>query len=108
MPKGLDVMRMREAVRATRVEWQRHALERMAERGIRRANALRVLLSGHMIEDYSADQPLVSPLFLGWSGPPPLHVVVAFDLETERAFVITAYEPALHYFEPGFRVGRRP
>lgn len=51
MPNGLDVMRMQEAVRAARVEWQRHALERMAERGIRRADALEALHSGDKIEE---------------------------------------------------------
>ena len=108
MPDGFDEDRMRLAVGARRVEWQRHALERMVERGIRRSDILGVLLSGDRIEDYSSDQPFASALFLGWIGPRPLHVVVAFDPETERTFVITAYEPDLQHFEPGFRVRRTP
>ncbi len=102
-----DVDRMRSAIRASRLEWQRHTLERMMERDIRRADALDVLLSGEVIEDYPDDQPFPSALFLGWPQARPIHVVAAFDAANERAFVITAYEPDLEHFEPDFRTRRR-
>ena len=104
----MDVGRMRSALRAARVEWHRHALERMVERGIRRSDALEVLFSGEVIEDYPDDQPFPSALFLGWMGTRPLHVIAALDLDGERVFIITAYEPDLKHFEPGFRVRRKP
>jgi hypothetical protein len=107
MASSLDVDRMRSAVRASRLEWQRHALERMMERDIRRSDALAVLLSGEPIEDYPDDQPFPSALFLGWIKTRPIHVVAAFDAANERAFVITVYEPDLEHFEPDFRTRRR-
>jgi hypothetical protein len=104
---SLDVDRMRSAIRASRLEWHRHALERMMERDIRRTDALDVLLSGHLIEDYPEDQPFPSALFSGWTQTRPIHAVAAFDAANERAFVITVYEPDLEHFEPDFRTRRR-
>jgi hypothetical protein len=86
-----------------RIEWQRHALERMVERGIRRSEVLSVLLSGELIEDYPEDWPFPSGLFLGWVECRPLHVVAAFYTEGERAFIVTVYEPDLDHFEADFK-----
>jgi hypothetical protein len=106
MGKGLDVNRMRTALRDLRVEWQRHALERMAERNIRRSNALEVLLSGELIEEYPDDRPFPSALFLGWIGTRPIHVAAAFDAASGLVLVITVYEPDLNHFEPDFKTRR--
>ena len=43
---NFDINNMRSAVRHGRLEWQRHSLERMAQRGLRRDDALDVLLHG--------------------------------------------------------------
>jgi len=45
------------------------------------------------IEDYPADKPFPSALFFKPVGGRPLHVVLAFDSNGEKAYVITAYEP---------------
>lgn len=103
-----DPDEIREAVRHGRVEWQRHALERMVQRQIARAEALSVLLNGERIEDYPEDQPLPSALFLGWHGERPLHVVAAFDADRETVAVVTVYEPSLEHFEADFRTRRSP
>ena len=108
MAKGFDVRRTRVALRESRVEWQRHALERMAQRGIRRSDALEVLLSGELIEAYPEERPLPSALFSGWAKTRPIHVVVALDAGRDRAFIITVYEPDLEHFEPDFKTRRRP
>ena len=108
MPDNLDLVQLRRAIRSSRAEWQRHALERMVERDIRRSDVLEAILSGEEIEDYPIDRPFPSALFLGWIGSRPLHVVVAYDSKNERAYVITAYEPDLLHFEPGFRKRRTP
>jgi hypothetical protein len=107
MAMALNWDRMRTAVRSSRVEWQRHALERMMARDIRRSDALEVLLSGEPIEEYPDDQPFPSALFLGRAKTRPIHVVAAFDAESDHAFVITVYEPDLEHFEPDFRTRRR-
>jgi hypothetical protein len=77
----------------------------MMERGIRRAEVPEAILSGDEIEDYPTDRPFSSGLFLGWIGLRPLHVVVAYDPEGRRAYVITAYEPDLHISNRAFEEG---
>ena len=76
MANTFDVEGMRGAVREGRISWQRHALERMMKRDIRRSDVLGVLQSGELIEDYPTDRPFPSALFLGRIGPRPLHVIV--------------------------------
>jgi len=66
-----------------------------------------VLMLGEEIEDYPADKPYPSALFLGWIEDRPLHVVVALDEETQWAYIITAYEPSLEYFEADFKTRRK-
>lgn len=82
-------------------------LKRMAERDIRRFDALEVLISGDLIEDYADDEPFPSALFLGWIKTRPIHVVAAFDAESDQVFVITVYEPDLEHFEPDFTTRRK-
>ncbi|MBI4680032.1 MAG: DUF4258 domain-containing protein [Nitrospirae bacterium] len=98
---------LKEAVENDRIEWQRHALERMMEREISREAVKQVLLSGEIIEDYPDDKPYPSALFLGWVEEQPLHVVTAFDSETDYCFVITAYKPDLEHFESDYKTRRQ-
>ena len=88
------------------IEWQRHALERMMERGISRKIVKKILLSGEIIENYPDDKPYPSALFLGWFEEEPFHVVTAFDSLSEYCFVITAYRPDLEHFEPDYKTRR--
>jgi hypothetical protein len=108
MGESLDISQLRSAVKASRIQWQRYALERMAERGISTADVKAVLAEGQRIEDYPDAYPLPSALFLGWHGQRPLHLVAAFDAAAGTAYVITAYEPNLEHFEADFRTRRRP
>jgi hypothetical protein len=89
------------------IEWQRHVLERMLERGISRDLVREILLSGEIIEDYPDDKPYPSALFLGWIKGEPFHVVAAHDSETGYCFIITAYRPDLEHFEPDFKTRRQ-
>ena len=107
MANTFDVEGMRAAVREGRISWQRHALERMMKRDIRRSDVLGVLQSGELIEDYPTDRPFPSALFLGRIGPRPLHVIVALDPVLAQVFVITAYEPDPEHFGADSRT-RRP
>lgn len=107
MAFGFDIEAMRFAVRRRRIEWQRHALERMAERGILREEAKDVLLQGERIEDYPEDYPIPSALFLGGSVQRPLHVVAAFNPERGMVYIITAYEPRLDHFEADLKTRRK-
>ena len=79
MPSNFDLKGMCQAVQAGRLEWQRHVLERMAQRDISQQDVLKILLNGQIIEDYPSDWPFPSALILGWRGKNPLHAVVSFN-----------------------------
>lgn len=96
-----------ETVDRGRVRWQRHALERMMERGIFRTDVKQVLLEGELIEEYPDDSPFPSGLFLGFINEDPLHVVAGADRESEWCYVVTAYQPDLEHFEPDFKTRKK-
>ena len=105
--KPLDLAILREAVGQGRIQWRRHVLEKLAERGIQQQAVRDVLLKGEKIRDYTQDRPFPSALFLGYIGGKPLHVVAACDEISKQAFVITAYEPSLEVFESDYRTKKK-
>ena len=105
--KALDLELLRQAVREHRVEWRKHVLQKLAERGLAQDAVLDVLLTGERIRDYTEDRPFPSALFLGYVGGKPLHVVTASDEMNRRAFIITAYEPSLAVFEPDYKTKKK-
>jgi len=107
MGRSLDIGDLRLAVRAGRIEWQRHALERMAERGIARQQVKAVLLEGERIEDYPDTYPMAAALFFGGPAGRALHVVGALDAAAQTAYVITAYEPTKEHFGTDLRTRRK-
>ena len=66
--KPLDLTILREAVAQGRIQWRRHVLQKLAERGIQQQTVREVLLSGERIRDYTEDRPFPSALFLGYTG----------------------------------------
>ena len=86
------------AVKAGRVLWKKHALERMMERAISRSHVKQAILQGSIIEYYPDDYPVPS-ILLATIQPLPLHAVVAYDAESQQCHVITAYRPNLTHFE---------
>ena len=102
----MNIRQLRDTIKAGNIEWQRHALERMMERGISREMVKRVLLSGEIIEDYSEGTPYPSALLLGSTHGNPLHVVAALDSESRRCFIITAYRPDLEHFKADYKTRR--
>lgn len=85
------------------VIYQRHAVERMAQRGVREEDVKHVLLTGETIQVYADDTPFPSELMLGWREGRPIHVVVATDTTLRRKIVITVYEPHPGQWEADFR-----
>ncbi len=86
-----------------RVIYQRHAVERMAQRGVSEEVVMHILLTGETIQVYPDDTPFPSELLLGWQDRRPLHVVVATDTIQLRKIVITVYEPNLDQWEADFK-----
>lgn len=105
--KSLDISALKKVIKAGNIEWRKHALQRLAERGIAQKAVVDVLLSGERIEDYPGDTPYPSALFLGFISGAPLHVLAAFDEDKQIAYIITAYEPTLDVFEKDLKTRRK-
>ena len=97
---------LKGAIRKGHIEWQRHALERMMERGISRETVKEVLMNGEIIENYPDDKSYPSALFLGWVKNRPFNVVGALDSIMGWCFIITAYKPDLEHFESDYKTRR--
>ena len=80
-----------------------HAIRRMAERDISVPDIRAVLETGEIIASYPDDQPHASKLVLGRVRGRPLHVVAAEDLEGERTYIVTVYEPDEAQWDSMFR-----
>ena len=81
------------------IRWQKHALQRMMERSISRADVKRAVISGIIIESYEDDKPYPSFLIADIGVNKALHVVAAFDFVNKICYIITAYIPERDYFE---------
>jgi hypothetical protein len=97
---------LRKAAAQGRVQWRQHAFERLIERGVTRAEVLRAVTDGEIIETYAGDRPYPSCLMLR-VGEAPLHVVAALDQDAGVCYIITAYRPDHEHFEPDFRTRRK-
>ncbi len=102
----MDRNKLELALKNGNIEWQRHALERMLERGISREFVKKTLMTGKIIEDYPDDKSYPSALFLGWIEGKPFHVVVALNSIANYCYVITAYKPDLEHFKSDFKTRR--
>lgn len=74
----------------------------MFERNISKADVLKVLTTGQIIENYPTDHPYPSCLRLGFVNNRPLHVVTAEATDEAITIIITVYEPDLARWETGF------
>ena len=79
----------------------------MAERGIRKEDALAVAADGEVIEAYSDAAPHPRELILGWAGGNPLHVVLAYNAEDNVVSVVTAHAPDPAKRQPNLRRRKR-
>ena len=95
-----------DAVRAGRIEWKLHAVQRMLERSIRPEDVVATLLQGEIVEEYPDDWPCPSCLFLGQGSPRPYHIVAGYDALERTVHIITAYEPDTERFESDWRTRR--
>jgi len=91
--------KIKKSIQNGSIIWQKHALQRMLERGIARTEVKQAILSGDIIEDYSDDYPFPSILITNIKGTKPLHIVVAYDEIKYICYIITAYIPDDRYFE---------
>lgn len=103
----MDIEFISKLIKENRLQWQRHALERMIERGIARSDVKHVLTKGEIIEDYPDDDPFPSLLVLGFVNEKPLHVVTGIDKDEKWCYIITVYKPDPNHFEPDFKTRKQ-
>lgn len=94
---------MEKAVDKYQIIYQRHAVERMAQRGIQEEDVEHVISTGEIIQEYPQDTPYPSVLLLGWHNTRPIHVVMATDTANLRKIVITVYVPDPNKWEANFK-----
>ena len=98
---------IKESIAKGNVEWKKHVVQRIIERGIARSAVLEVLLEGEVIHNYPDDSPCPSALFFGLIAERPIHVVAAYDENSQITHIITAYEPSLGFFMDDFKTKRK-
>jgi hypothetical protein len=92
----LTLRTIRAAARAGRIKWRYHALLRAYQRGITRAQALRVLREGEVIEQRPQAKPYPKCLLMAIVEPErPVYVSVAHDPARDNLHVIT-----VHWLDP--------
>lgn len=85
-----------------------HAIERMLEQDISEVEIRDVLENGEVIEEATDQFGTRKLLHLRVVAGRPLHVLTIDDDEARRTEIITAYEPDLDRWQPGFRTRKRP
>jgi hypothetical protein len=80
-----------------------HAIQRMFERGINRADVRRVIDTGEVIENYPNDTPYPSRFLLGFVDGQPLHVLAAENAADNETIVVTVYKPDPAKWDAEFR-----
>lgn len=98
---------IRKCFQDGRIIWRQHALSRMLEREISRADVQLTIDEGELIETYPETHPYPTYLVLGYSRGQPLHVVLALDSSKETAYIITAYIPSTAHFSDDFKTRKR-
>ena len=90
-----------------RIEWKKHALKRLLERGMNREQVFAALASGEILEEHEVRRPLPTFLLLGYHKGQALHVVVAVDAKEEALWVTTIYRPSPDEWEADNRMRKR-
>ena len=103
----MNLVSLRKAIEKGNYEWKKHTLIRLAERNISQDTIFKVILKGEVIENYPEDQPFPSCLIFKMIENKPFHVVVSLDPQSQKVYIITAYEPTLDKFESNFKTRRK-
>jgi hypothetical protein len=89
-----------------RIVFSGHAIRQMFRRRLSKKDVIEAIDCGHVIIDYPDDTPYPSCLILGFVKEEPVHVVLAFDQDSQIEIVITAYVPDLHLWTDDFKSRR--
>ena len=96
---------VRNFIKDKKIKWTTHCVEKMGERDIARADVIKCISDGEIIEDYPDDYPHPSCLIYGKDNSGrAIHVVVGFD--EELLYIVTAYIPNIIKFEEDLKTRR--
>lgn len=87
--------------------FRQHAVERLFERGISVDDVTDALDFARVIEEYPADFPYPSALWLGFVGGIPLHIVAADNANPGERIIATAYQPDPAEWDADWTVRRK-
>ena len=102
----MDIEKLRECCRKTKILWSTYAASRIQQRGILRIDVINCIMNGEIIEDYPTDYPHPSCLIFGYNmmNNRAVHVVAGYD--GDNVFIITAYYPSAEKFFDDFKTRR--
>ena len=89
-----------------RVLYSSHAVRQMFERSITVDEVRTVIAQGETITAYPDDRPYPSRLCLGVVRGRPIHVLLAYDIDTRIGYVVTTYIPDRNRWSDDFRTRR--
>ena len=95
------------ALDCSSITFSGHAVSRMFERNIRRADVIAAIENGEIIRSYPDDSPYPSYLLLWKESEQVLHIVLARDPQTEACYVVTVYRPSPALWSPDYRNRRQ-
>jgi len=98
---------IKELVDNGKVEWKKHALKRLFERGLGRSQIFEAISNCEIIEQHSLQRPLPSVLALGYYNEEPLHVMLAIDESEKILWIITIYKPSLKEWMEDYKTRRQ-
>lgn len=96
-----------ECVNCTNLKYTNHAIEFIGKRAITESEVVKVIEEGEVIESYETDKPFPSKLIFAMINERPIHIVLAYDDESQTCFIVTAYEPNLFKFDIDFKTRRK-
>jgi len=99
----MDISQIRALMAEGKIVWTEHIAIRLRERGIKRADLIKCIENGEIIEKYPDDAPFPSCLIFGKClAGRPLHVVTGLNAGV-LSCMITAYRPDLEKWENDFK-----
>lgn len=102
----MQIEEIQELCKQSKIKWYKHALERMQERDINRADVKNCIMNGEIIENYPDDFPHPSCLIFGYTMDHKIiHAVVSND--NKNIGIITVYFPNTIKFENDLKTRRK-
>ena len=93
----IDIEKIKELCRQSKIKWSGHASARIQQRGLTREDIIRYIMIGEIIEQYPDYWLNPACLVFGYSlNNKIIHVVIGLD---DNIHIITAYFPSEDKFE---------